>query len=245
MSKINVGLRLVVTGEGQTAPKAFHPSSFVCPRRFGPAILHTPCAQPVGWVKRSETQHLPTAMEWRWLSSFNPTSAWFCLTSSLSYATVLPMSESDQPTAKNLYLDVCALCRPFDDQQQIRIRLENSAVELILAHVRQSDLTLVVSPVHYLEIEATADTEERKQLLLLLNQEGTGIDFDLPAVRNRAEQWAAQGLGAADAAHVAFAEAARADFVTVDDRLLKQCRRLKPLVWCGTPQAYCDKENLQ
>ena len=51
------------------------------------------------------------------------------------------MSESDQSTAKNVYLDVCALCRPFDDQQQVRIRLETSAVELILAHVRQTDLT--------------------------------------------------------------------------------------------------------
>ncbi len=169
----------------------------------------------------------------------------FCLTSPLSYATVLPMSESDQPSAKIVYLDVCALCRPFDDQQQGRIRLETSAVELILAHIRQTDLTLIVSPVHHLEIEATADMEERKQLLLLLNREGTHLDFDLPAVRTRAEQWTAQGLGAADAAHVTFAEAAGADFVTVDDRLLKQCRRLEPPVWCGTPQAYCDKEHLQ
>jgi predicted nucleic acid-binding protein len=155
------------------------------------------------------------------------------------------MSESDQSAVKNVYLDVCALCRPFDDQQQVRIRLETSAVELILAHVRQSDLTLVVAPIHHLEIEATTDTEERKQLLLLLNREGTRLDFDLPAVRKRAEQGTAQGLGAADAAHVAFAEAAGADFITVDDRLLKQCHRLEPLVWCGTPQAYCDKENLQ
>ena len=25
---------------------------------------------------------------------------------------------------KRIYLDVCALCRPFDDQHQVRIRLE-------------------------------------------------------------------------------------------------------------------------
>jgi predicted nucleic acid-binding protein len=67
----------------------------------------------------------------------------------------------------------------------------------------------------------------------------------LPATRKRAEKWVAQGLGVADAAHLAFAEQAQADFVTVDDRLLKQCRRLEPVVWCGTPQAYCDKESLQ
>ena len=156
------------------------------------------------------------------------------------------MSEPIQTaTPKRIYVDVCTLCRPFDDQQQVRIRLETSAVELILAHVRQVELMLVVSPFHYLEIEAITVLEERKQLLLLLKQEGNQIEIDLPTARQRAEHWVARGLGVADAAHLAFAEEAQADFVTVDDRLLKQCRRLKLVVWCGTPQAYCDKESLQ
>jgi predicted nucleic acid-binding protein len=156
------------------------------------------------------------------------------------------MSEPTQTTApKRIYLDVCALCRPFDDQRQARVRLETSALELILAHVRQAELRLIVSPVHHLEIEAIVDLEERKQLLLLLKQEGAQTEFDLPTTRQRAEQWVAQGLGVGDAAHLAFAEEAHADFVTVDDRLLKQCRRLMPIAWCGTPQAYCDKENLR
>jgi hypothetical protein len=71
-------------------------------------------------------------------------------------------------TPKHIYLDVCALCRPFDDQQQVRIRLETSAIELILAHVRQEKMALIVSSVHRLEIKAITDLEERKQLLLLL-----------------------------------------------------------------------------
>lgn len=52
-------------------------------------------------------------------------------------------------------------------------------------------------------------------------------------------------MGIGDAAHVAFAEAANADFVSVDDRLLKQCKRLSVHVWYGSPLAYCDKENLR
>gem|GEM_PF-1482095 len=63
---------------------------------------------------------------------------------------------------KRVYLDICALSRPFDDQRQVRIQLES-----------------------------------------------------------------------------------RADFVTVDDRLLKQCRRVQATVWYGTPLAYCEKENLR
>jgi predicted nucleic acid-binding protein len=156
------------------------------------------------------------------------------------------MSNPAQPfDPKRVYLDVCVLCRPFDDQQQVRIHLETSAIELILAHVRQAKLALIVSPVHELEIGAITDLEERKQLLLLLEEFGTRLEFDLSVARQRAEQWVAQGLGVADAAHLAFAEAAQAEFVTVDDRLLKQCRRVKPDVWCGTPPTYCEKENLK
>jgi len=131
---------------------------------------------------------------------------------------------------KRVYLNVCALCRPFDDQHQVRIRLETSAVELILAHVRQTELELIVSPVHEWEINAVSDMEERKQLLPLLEELGTSGEFDLLTTRERAEQWLARGLGPADAAHLAFAEESGAEFVTGDDRLLRQCRRGEPAV---------------
>jgi len=146
---------------------------------------------------------------------------------------------------KRVYLDVCALCRPFDDQRHMRIRLETSAVELILAHVQSSDYQLIVSPVHDIEIGAISNKEERDQLLLLLQRFGVRPEYDLGKTRTRAEELTAQGMGAADAAHVAFAEQAEVEFVTVDDRLLRRCRRLGVTIWCGTPQAYCEKENLQ
>jgi predicted nucleic acid-binding protein len=149
------------------------------------------------------------------------------------------------PISKQVYLDVCALCRPFDDQQQMRIRLETAAVELIIANIRPVEFELIISPVHEAEIEAITDAEEGQQLKLLLEQLGTRLNFDLAAARQRAEQLTQQGLGAADAAHLAFAEQAGADFVTVDDRLLRQCHRVKPTVWYGTPPAYCEKENLR
>jgi predicted nucleic acid-binding protein len=155
------------------------------------------------------------------------------------------MDPTHTSTPKQVYLDVCALCRPFDDQQQARIRLETAAVELILAHIRQSGRVLIVSPAHQVEIEAIADLEENRHLMLFLKKFGTPVDFDLQTARQRAEQLVEQGLGVADAVHLAFAEQAQADFVTVDDRLIKQCRRIKATVWCGTPPAYCEKENLR
>lgn len=144
------------------------------------------------------------------------------------------MDSTPNPASNQVYLDVCALCRPFDDQQQVRIRLETAAVELILAYIRQTRLQLIVSPVHDAEIEAIADREEGKQLVLLLKQLGIRVSFDLSAARQRAEQLTQQGLGVADAAHLAFAEQAQADFVTVDDRLPPETMspdQARGLVW--------------
>ena len=133
----------------------------------------------------------------------------------------------------------------LDDQAQMRVRLETEAVQLILSHVRANDLRLVVSPVHDVEVTAIPDPTEREYLLRLLRQVGQRISPDLRLVRARAEVFVTQGLGPADAAHLAFAESISADFVICDDRLLRQCRRLSLDCWCGTPLALCEKENLQ
>jgi predicted nucleic acid-binding protein len=145
---------------------------------------------------------------------------------------------------KRVYLDVCALCRPFDDQTQMRIRLETEAVQLILSYVRSGELLLIVSPAHDIEISAMDDAVERERLLSTLNEIGHRAVFDMHRVRRRAEEWTEQGLGPAGAAHLAFAEAAQASFVTCDDRLLRQCRRIQTTLWYGTPIAFCAEEYL-
>lgn len=147
--------------------------------------------------------------------------------------------------ARRVYVDVCALCRPFDDQSQMRIRLETDALQLILGNVRAGNLDLIVSRVHQLEISAIPDLAERTHLELMLQQIGKRVNPGLVQTRIRAEEFVRQGLGPADAAHVAWAEQVGADLVTCDDRLLRQCRKVKPDVWCGTPIAFCDKEDLR
>lgn len=144
-----------------------------------------------------------------------------------------------------VYLDVCALGRPFDNQNQLRIRLETDAVLLILSYIRSGSRTLVVSPVHQIEIIANSNLNQREYLLTLLDEIGFRPNFDLQQGRIRAEHLAKQGMGAADAAHVALAEQIGADFVTCDARLLRQTRRIQPAIWCGTPNAYCERENLE
>lgn len=145
---------------------------------------------------------------------------------------------------KRVYLDVCALARPFDDQRQARIRIEASAVDLILSHVRQGRINLIVSPVHEEEIRADSDVGRRSHLVMLLQRLGTHFSFDPEITRHRTKQLMSLGLGVADAAHIALAEQAQAEFITVDDHLIKRYNRTEPVIWCGTPIAYCDKENL-
>lgn len=154
------------------------------------------------------------------------------------------ISTMSRPSLR-VYLDVSALCRPFDDQSQLRIRLETDGVLLILGQVQSGRCTLVASPAHDVEIAAIEDRAERAQLQTILRSDSSGFKFDLRGARARAEALVEQGVGVADAAHLALAEQAECDFVTCDDRLIRLCKRIVTKCWFGTPIAYCEKENLR
>lgn len=62
---------------------------------------------------------------------------------------------------KKIYLDVCTLCRPFDNQSLMRIRLETDAYYLILKSIQDGNCEMIVSPVHFEEVEAIEDSYER------------------------------------------------------------------------------------
>lgn len=145
---------------------------------------------------------------------------------------------------KRVYLDVCSLNRPLDDQNQLRIRMEADAVQLILSHVRAGDVNLVVSPAHHVEVAANPDTSRREHVQILLRELGTEISVDLIKARLRATALIRGGVKPADAAHAALAEMADCAFVTVDDRLLRRLHHTDLGVWFGTPGAYCEKEDL-
>ncbi len=95
------------------------------------------------------------------------------------------------------------------------------------------------------EIAAIDEAEERNTLERWLNELGHRPRVNLRKARQRAEELMRMKIGPADAAHIASAEQAEADFVTVDDRLLKQAQRGSLSVWAGTPLQYCEKENLK
>ena len=145
---------------------------------------------------------------------------------------------------KSIYLDVCALCRPYDDQTYMRIHLETTAVNMILTAVHHEKYSLVCSPVHFKEIEAISEITERLELTVLLTAYGNPVSVNLEKTRTLAESYIAQRVGIADAAHVAFAELANADFISCDNQLMKRCQKLDVNIWVGNPVAFCEKEGM-
>lgn len=148
-------------------------------------------------------------------------------------------------TRKTLYIDISTLCRPFDDQSLMRIRIETDAYYLILRALQETKYTMVVSPVHIEEANAISDTEERREILAVLETLGTAAKCDVAATRARAEFLHSRNFGIADAAHVAFAEATADVFITCDDRLARKCRREKVGVTTVNPVEFTLAEDLK
>lgn len=124
-----------------------------------------------------------------------------------------------------VYLDLCCLKRPFDDQRQERVRREAAAVATVIERVESGEWDLVRSPAHWLENEANPREDRRLAAALWLNGAAVQIEAT-PEIEDRARELASLGFGVLDALHVAFAEAAGAQwFVTCDDRLVKTCER--------------------
>jgi len=121
-----------------------------------------------------------------------------------------------------IYLDVCCLNRPFDDQTQPRIRLEAEAVLLILARCEAREWEWIGSEAIDLEIDQTPDLERRRRVHeLALHVHRSIVVGQAETVRaQQLEDW---GFSAYDALHLACAESGKADvFLTTDDKLLRK-----------------------
>jgi predicted nucleic acid-binding protein len=139
-----------------------------------------------------------------------------------------------------IYFDTCCLNRPFDDQTQVRVRLESEAVLAILARIENGEWTWVGSDVLGDEIEQTPDTQKLSRAKLLSGFIQENIEIG-EKEEQRARDLQAEGFQVFDALHIACAESAKADvFLSTDDRLLKLAKRMSrkldvrvenPLVW--------------
>lgn len=109
-----------------------------------------------------------------------------------------------------LYLDVCCLNRPFDDQSQGKIRLEAESVLLILGIISDAEWQLISSEAVVYEIERTPDVRRKNRVRRFHSLSSTYIGFTgLEFARARELQ--TLGFDDLDALHLSCAESGEAD----------------------------------
>lgn len=121
-----------------------------------------------------------------------------------------------------LYCDMNVYNRCFDDQSQLRIRLETAAVEGVFALAESAKLSLVWS--FMLEHENSLNPfENRREGVELLSRLCTDTIAPTPrTVRLAGRIMEGSRLKPRDALHLACAESAKCDyFVTCDDALIR------------------------
>ena len=129
---------------------------------------------------------------------------------------------------KKIYLDICVFCRPFDDQNILRNRIETDSYFMIMAGAKAGKYEIEISPAHVAEAEDISDISERFELISLFDEvcnfyKGNGTS----KIRESAEKFHKAGFGVGDSAHLAYAEYIADVFITCEDRLVKKCRALK------------------
>jgi predicted nucleic acid-binding protein len=121
-----------------------------------------------------------------------------------------------------IYLDNCAFNRPFDDQSQIRIRLESEAKLYIQEKIRQQEIELVWSYILDFENEQNPFEERRKVIEKWKSVAVLDIE-ETQKLLATANTLLKEGIRAKDALHVASAIEGKASyFLTTDDKLIKK-----------------------
>jgi predicted nucleic acid-binding protein len=125
-----------------------------------------------------------------------------------------------------LYLDLCCLKRPFDDQSDARVQMETTAVAAVLVPCLRGEQVMMTSDALRFENHRNPNPERQEFAARALAQAGIDVAHD-PALEQRAAVWQNEGVGLLDALHLASAERGGADvFATTDDVFLRRAFRV-------------------
>ncbi len=126
---------------------------------------------------------------------------------------------------RKVYLDVCCLNRPFDDQQRDRVHLEAEAVLLILKRCEAGEWQWISSAVVSYEVDNIPNQERRNRIKEILRGAREVQPLSETTVE-RGEELKGLGLKTYDALHVACAEQAAVEvLLTTDDGLVRAAAR--------------------
>ncbi len=128
-----------------------------------------------------------------------------------------------------IYLDLCAIQRPLDTPNQVRIVLEAEAVLGIITFCDSGQAELVSSEALLYEGEQSPLPIRQEHTRSVLVKAKSSVNIG-EKERVRAATLLTFGLRPLDALHLALAESGNADyFCTCDDKLLRSAKRVKDL----------------
>jgi predicted nucleic acid-binding protein len=129
-----------------------------------------------------------------------------------------------------IYLDLCAIQRPLDTANQIRIALEAEAVLGIIRFSDHEQVELLSSEALIYEGEQSGLPIRREHTRAVLAKAGSTLNIG-EKDSLRAAKLMTFGIKPLDALHLALAESGRADyFCTCDDKLLQNSKRVPDLM---------------
>ena len=147
-------------------------------------------------------------------------------------------------TVPLIYLDNCCFNRPFDDQSQLKIRLETEAKLAIQAKIVSHEYQLVWSFVLRYENQRNPHEDRRRKTATWIAQASVIATPD-QAIFKKADELNRLNLKPMDALHLACALSAHADFfITTDQDILKKRQDVHETLWIGSPLAFLEEVPL-
>jgi len=123
---------------------------------------------------------------------------------------------------KRVYLDNCTYNRPYDDQNQIRIRLEAEAKLFIQEQIKDNQIDLVWSSVNNFENNDNPSIEKRERILAWKDIDVKQCKLN-ETILTKATELQSLSFRAKDALHIAAAIYSQCDFfITTDRKILNK-----------------------
>ncbi len=129
-----------------------------------------------------------------------------------------------------VYLDTNVYNRPFDDQNQTRIRLETEAFLSILEKSLSGSISIIGSSVLVYENSKNPFAERKERVTSYLSIASKTIKLN-DTIKNKALSLESTGIDPIDALHLAYAEFGNAEyFITCDNDIIKKATKHKDIV---------------
>ncbi len=142
-----------------------------------------------------------------------------------------------------IYLDNCCFNRPYDDQSQIRIRIESEAKLFVQAKILAGEIELAWS--YILDFENSANPFPERRWSIAQWKAMAVVDvIESPSILEHAQQCESRGLRGKDALHIACAlETGCECFLTTDDHVIRLMGNFGPMLVMNPTTFVTTKEQ--